>query len=94
MIVKEGYFSSGSLDGCSEIVKAATKAEMQLTIFERMDWSSIDENQKENFKQFVVHAVAVVCDAVPEYVRPCNITVDSNKDVSTYYELKNCHTLH
>jgi len=68
-----------SLDGASDIVKCATKAEMEFAIFQRMDWSTLDRNQADNFRQFVGHAVAVVCDAIPEFVIPCRICIDAIK---------------
>ena len=70
----------GSLDGCDENTVIATKAEMQSLIFQRMNWNALDnDGQIQNFKNFVAHAVAVVCDAIPEFVIP--VEIDSVREV-------------
>lgn len=63
-----------SLDGADENTLMATKAAMAELIFKRMDWNCLqDDNQIQNFKCFVSHAVAVVCDATPEHIIPVRV---------------------
>ena len=58
-----------SLDGADENTVTATKCTLQELVFRRMDWSKLDnDSQQQNFRNFVSHAVGLLCDAVPEHI--------------------------